>query len=285
MVLAKSSAARFLLRKQAQISMKIYSVMPWRRPNLGRPQGIVLLIFLSLPVAAQSRKSGFDFMQPATKAMQRDDAQNPAMLWVADGETLWNQQEGTANKSCANCHGAAKQSMQGVAARYPAFSAITNKPINLQQRINLCRTTKQKADALALEHQNLLNLETYISLQSRGQKIVQSVSHKLNTARKQGASLFNTRMGQLDLSCADCHQTYAGYRLGGNVIPQAHPTGYPLYRLEWQAVGSLQRRIRNCMTGVRAEPFAYGSDEMLALEVYLSHRARGMIFEAPAVRP
>jgi len=43
-------------------------------------------------------------------------------------------------------------------------------------------------------------------------------------------------------------------RRGGSVIPQAHPTGYPLYRLEWQAVGSLQRRLRNCMIGVRAEP-------------------------------
>src|SRR5256885_16986097 len=44
-----------------------------------------------------------------------------------------------------------------------------------------------------------------------------------------------------------------------NVIPQAHPTGYPLYRLEWQNLGSLQRRLRNCLVGIRAEPYDYGA--------------------------
>jgi isoquinoline 1-oxidoreductase alpha subunit len=61
--------------------------------------------------------------------------------------------------------------------------------------------------------------------------------------------------------------------------------GYPIYRLEWQTVGSLQRRIRGCLSGVRAEPFAGDSDEHLALEVFLAHRAAGLRIETPAVRP
>jgi sulfur-oxidizing protein SoxA len=73
--------------------------------------------------------------------------------------------------------------------------------------------------------------------------------------------------------------------LGGSVIPQAHPDGYPIYRLEWNTVGSLQRRLRNCMTGVRAEPFAFGSVELIQLELYLMERARGMTIETPGVRP
>jgi sulfur-oxidizing protein SoxA len=92
-------------------------------------------------------------------------------------------------------------------------------------------------------------------------------------------------MGQIDLSCKDCHTDLAGRSLAGNLIPEAHPTGYPIYRLEWQAVGGLQRRLRNCMVGVRAEPFTYGSEEMVALEAYLAARAAGMRLEAPAVRP
>ncbi len=78
---------------------------------------------------------------------------------------------------------------------------------------------------------------------------------------------------------------YAGRRLAGNVVPEAHPTGYPLYRLEWQALGSLQRRLRNCLVGMRAEPYAYGAPEMVDLELYLMWRARGMPMETPAVRP
>ena len=65
----------------------------------------------------------------------------------------------------------------------------------------------------------------------------------------------------------------------------AHPTGYPLYRLEWQGLGSLQRRLRGCMTGVRAEPWPYGAPELVALELYLAARAGGMRMETPAVRP
>ncbi|MDQ6880973.1 MAG: sulfur oxidation c-type cytochrome SoxA, partial [Pseudomonadota bacterium] len=103
--------------------------------------------------------------------------------------------------------------------------------------------------------------------------------------RARGAQLFARRMGQLDLSCAQCHDQLAGRKLAGSVIPQAHPTGYPLYRLEWQAVGSLQRRLRGCMTGVRAEPFAAGSVEFAELELHLASRAMGMLLETPAVRP
>ena len=50
-------------------------------------------------------------------------------------------------------------------------------------------------------------------------------------------------------------------------------------------MGSLQRRLRNCMTGVRAEPYAYGAEELIELEAYLMQRAAGMPLETPAVRP
>jgi sulfur-oxidizing protein SoxA len=108
---------------------------------------------------------------------------------------------------------------------------------------------------------------------------------RLTPFRERGRALFNQRIGQLGLTCAQCHDANWGGRLGGSTIPQGHPNGYPLYRLEWQSVGSLQRRLRNCMTGVRAEPFAYGASELIDLEVYLSARGTGLAIEAPAIRP
>ena len=244
-----------------------------------------LLLAASVVFAAAPRQSGFDFMQPATQALQRDDSQNPAMLWVKDGAARWQARAGRANKSCAQCHGAAAKSMRGVAARYPTFSRALKQPVNLAQQINFCRTTRQQDHALPLEHATLLGLESFVALQSRGIKIAPPVDARLAPARKQGEALFNQRLGQIDLSCKDCHDKLAGKSLAGNIIPQAHPTGYPIYRLEWQGVGSLQRRLRNCLTGVRAEPYAPGSAEMIALEVYLAWRARGMLVESPAVRP
>lgn len=108
---------------------------------------------------------------------------------------------------------------------------------------------------------------------------------RLQATRAWGEALYRQRRGQLDLSCAQCHDDNAGRRLAGSTIPQAHPTAYPLYRLEWQGLGSLQRRLRGCMSGVRAEPFAYGAAEMIAIEAWLAQRAAGMAVETPGVRP
>ena len=105
------------------------------------------------------------------------------------------------------------------------------------------------------------------------------------TTKAAGRQLVRQRMGQINLSCANCHDERWGQKLAGVTIVQGHPTGYPIYRLEWQGVGSLERRIRNCMNAVRAEPFAPGALPVRQLELYLKWRARGMLLETPAVRP
>lgn len=232
-----------------------------------------------------TRRSGFDDMSPSTQAMQRDDTQNPGMLWVQDGAALWERAPSASAKACAGCHGAANTSMRGVAARYPAFDAAWKRPLNLAQRINLCRERHQQATALPTESHDLLALESFVAHSSRGLPITPPTDPQLTPFRERGAALYQQRLGQLDLSCAQCHDERAGKRLGGSLIPQGRANGYPLYRLEWQNLGSLQRRLRNCMTGVRAEPFAPGDPALVELELYLAWRDRGMKMEAPAVRP
>lgn len=253
------------------------------------------LLLVAAAAAAQpakdARRSGFEDMRPATQAMQRDDSQNPAMLWLKDGEALWatpptpSGQPKANVKTCLACHASAESSMRGVASRYPAFDSILARPVNLAQRINLCRDRHQGAPPWAPESQELLSLETWIAHQSRGMPITPPPDARLTPFTARGAALFNQRIGQLDLSCAQCHVQNAGQRLGGNLIPQGHPTAYPLYRLEWQALGSLTRRLRACMTGVRAEPLAAHSVGMVELELYLASRAMGMPLETPGVRP
>jgi L-cysteine S-thiosulfotransferase len=232
-----------------------------------------------------TRRSGFAFMRDETRAMQSNDADNPGMLWVAEGADAWARPEGRAQISCAQCHSDATQSMRGVATRYPAFDTRRNGPISLAARINQCRSERQQAAPHAAESAALLNLETFVAHQSRGMPVAAPADPRLAPARERGRTRYAQKIGQLDLSCAQCHDEQAGRRLAGNAIPEAHPTGYPIYRLEWQSVGSLHRRLRNCMTGVRAEPFALGSPELTEIELYLMWRANGMPLESPAVRP
>jgi sulfur-oxidizing protein SoxA len=231
------------------------------------------------------RHSGYDFMGRETRAMQDDNAANPGMLWVLDGESLWKRKAGAAGRSCFDCHGDARAGMKGVAARYPAFDSARAGPVNLEQRINLCRTGRQQAPPLAYESRDLLSLTAYVGLQSRGLPIEIPNDERMRPFLDAGRETFNRRQGQLNLSCAQCHDSNWGKRLAGNVIPQAHPTGYPIYRLEWQGVGSLERRLRNCMFGTRAQSPAFGSEELVNLELFLMWRARGMNVETPAVRP
>lgn len=236
-------------------------------------------------IPAGERRSGYEFMSRETRAMQDDDVTNPGMLWVLDGEALWSRKEGAAARACADCHGDARASMKGVAARHPAWDPASGRPVNLEQRINACRAARQQATPLAYESRELLALAAYVALQSRGMPVAVAIDDRTRPHRDAGRDTFTRRQGQLNLACAQCHDERWGEKLAGSTIPQAHPTGYPLYRLEWQSLGSLQRRLRNCMIGMRAEPYAYGAPEFVDLELYLMWRARGMPLEAPAVRP
>ena len=248
-----------------------------------------MLAFAASAFAAEippaDRRSGYDFMSRETRAMQDDDPANPGMLWVLEGGALWTRKTGPAGRACADCHGDARVTMKGVAARYPAFDAARGRPLNLEQRINACRIDRQGAPPLAYESRELLALAAYVARQSRGLPIEIAIDERTQPFLDAGRTTYHRRQGQLNLACGQCHDDHWGRQLAGNVIPQAHPTGYPLYRLEWQGLGSLERRLRNCLVGIRAEPYEYGAPELVQLELYLMWRARGMTFEAPAVRP
>jgi sulfur-oxidizing protein SoxA len=237
------------------------------------------------PAARAAGPSAFSMMSPELQAMQRDDSLNPGLLWVLDGQARWARAEGTAGKACADCHGATPAtSLRGVAAAYPAWDTATSRPVNLAERITACRSQYQgvrephAADAL-------LALEAAVAHAARGLPVSPAQDPQLQPWRARGQAVWQQRIGQLDLSCAQCHDERAGRRLGGSLIPPGHAAGYPTYRLEWQALGTLQRRIRNCNTGVRAEPWQPGSDDLRALEVFMAWRDRGLAVEAPAVRP
>ena len=220
-----------------------------------------LLLTAEIPLA--ERRSGYEFMGRETRAMQDDDTTNPALLWVLDGEALFKTH-------CSRCH----QDMKGVAARYPKAG------VSLDQKIN--HSLKKP---FPYESRELLALTVYVAKQSKGMPIEMEWNEANRPFLERGRATFFRRQGQLNLACAQCHDDNWGKQLAGSVIPQAHPTGYPIYRLEWQGLGSVQRRFRNCLVGVRAEPYAFGSKEYVELEMYLMWRARGMKLETPAVRP
>jgi L-cysteine S-thiosulfotransferase len=247
--------------------------------------GIVARPLIATEIPQAERKSGYSFMSPETRAMQDDQTSNPGMLWVLDGETLWKRKQGAAGKACADCHGDASSSMKGVAARYPAYDKSLGRPVNLEQRINLCRVRHQEADPLPYEKHDLLALTAFVAGQSRGMPVAPDPAPELEPFVTKGRNFFMHRQGQLNLGCTNCHDDNWDKHLAGSAVTQAMANGYPMYRLEWQTLGSLQRRLRNCINGMRAQNYNFGAPELVELELYLMTRARGMPVETPAVRP
>ena len=272
-------------------------LLQWRqRPSARAAQakrglrGLALLSALLIGLsalaqpAADTRRSGADFMGQSLREMQRDGTLNPGMLWVKQGQSLWDKVDGSLGRSCASCHGE-PSSLRGAAAHFPRWSEALAGPVNLGQQINQCRVQRQGATVLAPESEGRLALEALVAHQSRGLPLAPPTDARLEPFRQGGQAQYRQRIGQLNLSCAQCHDERSGRSLGGSLIPQAHPTGYPAYRLEWQTLGSLQRRLRACYAGVRAEAPPYDARELIELELYLTQSAAGMSIETPAVRP
>ena len=236
------------------------------------------------PIPRSALKSGSEFTSADLRAMQADEFANPGMLWVTRGERLWREPAGTSGKACAGCHGDARASMKGVATRYPRIDPGAARLVDVEGRINLCRDRNQGAPALPHESDDLLGLTAYVTHQSRGMPMNVTIDSQNGRDFERARNLYYRRSGQMNLACAHCHDRNWGRTLAAEKISQGHGTGFPAYRLEWQKVGSLQRRIRACYSGLRAEMPAYGARELVELELYLAWRANGLPIEAPAVR-
>lgn len=249
----------------------------------------MLLVVATAVSAAELRKpsplrSGIEFTGESARKLQADDFANPGMLWVTRGEQLWNEGAGASGKSCRGCHGDAAASMRGVATRYPKVDPGAARVVDLEGRINLCRGRNQHAAPLAHESDALLALTVYLAHQSRGMPLAVTVDWQNRADFERGRELYHRRIGQMNLACTHCHDRNWGRKLGPETISQGHGNAFPAYRLEWQSLGSLQRRIRACYYGLRAEMPTYNAQELLDLELYLAWRAGGLPVETPGVR-
>jgi sulfur-oxidizing protein SoxA len=249
---------------------------------------LVLLIAAGAGAAEDRRPqppvSGSAFASAGIRAMQDDDFANPGMLWITQGGKLWRQPAGRNAKSCAECHQDVTTGMKGVAARYPRLDAGDGRLLNLESRINRCRVRHQDATPLPYESAELLALTAYVAHQSRGVPVAGVLDDRNRAHFERGRETYFRRQGQMNLACTNCHDSNAGKKLLTDTISQGHGNAYPAYRLEWQSAGSLHRRLRACYFGVRAERPAFGSDELIDLELYLAWRSTGLPVETPGVR-
>lgn len=229
--------------------------------------------------------SGWHYRTDETRDLSRDSFDNPGMLGVEAGEAMWNEVRGTEGKSCASCHDDAADSMKGVGASYPKWDADSGKPINVELQINKCLTEQMGAEALPFDKGGQKELTAYIKHQSQGMPVqIDLTEGEMQSWWDRGKEKYYTRTGQLNLSCATCHEKYNGTFIRADHLSQGNANGFPTYRLKQADLVSIHNRFRGCIRDTRAEfPPAF-SDELMALEVYVTWRGSGLSVETPAVR-
>jgi sulfur-oxidizing protein SoxA len=228
--------------------------------------------------------SGWLFRTPETRAMEADSFQNPAMLYVERGAEIWNTVDGAAGKSCASCHGDAAESMKNVGAHYPKWNAAAGKPYNIELQVNDCRAKNMQAEPYKFDHADQKALVTFIKHQSLGTPMGIDLSQgEMKSWWEKGKDLYYTRTGQLNLACASCHEANAGKYIRADHLSQGNVNGFPTYRLKQANMVSLHNRFRGCIRDTRAEQPKAFSDELMALEVYVTWRGTALSIETPAV--
>lgn len=227
--------------------------------------------------------SGWIYRSDETQALELDDFENPGFAVIPQAETLWETAEGSAGQSCADCHGDVS-SMAGLRAVMPKWSEALGRPLTLEQWINWSRTTHMGAEEWKWESPEMVAMTALIGLQSRGMPVAPQIDGPMAEWWERGREIYYTRVGQLDMACSSCHESNEGNMLRADHLSQGQINGFPTYRLKWGEIGSTHRRFKGCMEDVRAEPYKVGSDEFVALELYVASRGTGLSVETPAVR-
>ncbi len=227
--------------------------------------------------------SGWRFRADLTQEMQMDDFDNPGMLWVETGLDSWVAAEGTEGKSCADCHGAAEE-MAGVKAVYPKWNEDAGEVRTLQMQMNDCRTNRMGAEAWGYDKSPAINMEALLASVSRGMPVNVAIDGPGQSTWEAGRELYYTRTGQLDLSCASCHEANYGNMIRADHLSQGQINGFPTYRLKNTKLNGVHSRFKGCIRDTRAHTYSPGSAEFIALEMYVASRGNGLSIEGPSVR-
>lgn len=228
--------------------------------------------------------SGWHFRSDETQALQMDDFDNPGLLGVELAMDDWATVDGSEGKSCASCHGDAEESMAGVRAVYPKWNEAAGEVRTLEMQVNDCRVNQMGAEKLGYTSGAMTNMVALISLQSRGMPVDVAIDGPAQATWEAGKELYYTRTGQLELSCANCHEQNYGNMIRADHLSQGQINGFPVYRLKNAKLNSVHARFKGCVRDTRAETYKPGSDEFIALELYVASRGNGLSVEAPSVR-
>ncbi|WP_319546666.1 sulfur oxidation c-type cytochrome SoxA [Ruegeria conchae] len=225
--------------------------------------------------------SGWHFRSTETQALETDDFDNPAMVFVDQAIDLWETADGSEGNSCSSCHENVED-FAGLRAKMPRVE--NGELVAMEDLVNECRTERMGAEAWKWSGGQMTAMTSLIGLQSRGMPVDVKIDGDAAPFWEQGKELYYTQVGQLQMACSNCHEDNYGVMIRADHLSQGQINGFPTYRLKNTKMNSSHGRFKGCMKNIRATPYNEGGPEFKALELYLASRGQGLSVETPSVR-
>jgi len=198
------------------------------------------------------------------------------------GEALYNKKFANG-KSFKTCFPKAD-----IAGNYPYYDEKKSTVVTITSAINAClvangeKKWKEKKGKIA-------HLEAYLSFQSQeaGKKMeIKIDSQAAADAYERGKKEYYAQRGYLKLSCATCHVQGAGQRVRAEYMSPllGQVTHFPVFRLKWNGLGTLERRMNGCNKDQGENPHKTNSKWMKELLYFMAYMSNGMAIDGPDIR-
>ena len=207
----------------------------------------------------------------------------PYELNIEEGKKLFTTpfKNGKTYASCFKNNGI------GIKQDYPYYDTKAGKLVTLEGAINACREANGE-EPLKWQKGPIADISAYMAYTSRGNKIDIKIPAEEGAlaAYEAGKQHFYAKRGQLNMSCADCHQYNAGNRVRADILSPAlgHTSHFPVYRSKWGGLGTIHRRYGGCNKQVRAKPYKPQSAEYANLEYFETYMSYGLESNGPGAR-
>lgn len=214
-----------------------------------------------------------------------DPTENPAMSAIDTAMELFSE-AGPKGKSCVDCHADPKTALAGAATKWPRWDQTSEAIIGLERFLEQ-HANEQTGHRWPTQSEANLSLAIYVRYLSNGMPLsVDLRSPAAASALARGQALLHRKIGQLDLSCIDCHEQSAGKWLRGQYISafRGQITHFPEWRTSRGEIWDIRKRIEICILATRANPPPPTAKEYVELELALSAMSQGLPLQVPGIR-
>ena len=254
--------------------------------KLGTKIVLSLALFSSLSFASEQFA-----MSDAYRAMYKEMLENnPADIMVENGAELLEYMGGDAG--LAKYLGVTEKELPKFIAGFPRYIKKFDMVVGIDQVLQAMMSDGGHKP-LKLKSGNMFDMLAYVKSIANDEKInidVNANKH-MKEAYVLGKKTFETKRGGRGLACLSCHSAdIIGGVLRTQPLPDLSSKGvavaatWPAYRMTKSSLRTLQRRFQGCMKNALLKVIPIGSKEMVAMEVYLTDRAKGTKIAIPGLK-